>query len=377
MGHTWSVPSPTRLHVDLDALNANLATARDLAGGRSVLAAVKANAYGHGLEPVALSIQERGTADWLGVATTVEGRQLRAAGVTLPILKFSPTLPDDLAEAIDADLTISVGDPGSIRAAELAAADAGVTLDVHLKVDTGMRRVGVEPRDAALLAEQLRTSPHLSVGGIFTHLPISDVVDGEAFTRAQLALFYDVVDDVEGILGPIDLVHAANSGAVLGHDLGRSTMVRPGIMIYGSYPDADTPPTRPLRDVGRWTSRVTFVKRVAAGQSVGYGRSWTAPSDTWIATVAVGYGDGYSRLLSSRGRMLIDGRSYPVVGRVCMDQTMIDLGPGVPTVAVGDEVVLMGTSGAERIGVEELAELMDTITYEVTCLITSRVPRDY
>ena len=367
--------APTQLTVDLDALHANLAAARNLAGGRAVLAAVKANAYGHGLVPVARSIEERGSAEWLGVALTAEARALRGAGVSLPILKFTPTLPDDLDDAIAADVTLSVGDAGSIRAAQLAAAEAGRVVDVHLKIDTGMRRVGAEPRDATLLAAQLADSPNLRAGGIFTHLPISDVPDDGGFTRSQLELFEATVADVEAVTGPIDLVHAANSGAVLGHDLGRATMVRPGIMIYGSYPDATTPPTRPLADVGRWTSRVAFVKRVAEGETVGYGRSWTAPSDTWVATVAVGYGDGYSRLLSSRGRMLIEGRSYPVIGRVCMDQTMIDLGPDLPSVGVGDEVVLMGTSGEERIGVEELAELMGTITYEVTCLIADRVPR--
>jgi alanine racemase len=302
---------------------------------------------------------------------------LRAAGVTLPLLKFTPTLPDDLPEAIDAGITLSVGDEDAILAARATAAEAGRVADVHLAVDTGMRRVGAEPSDVERLAALLAASPSLRVGGIFTHLPISDVVTGAEFTRAQLATFDDAVAAAESVLGPIELVHAANSGAVLGHDLGRTNMVRPGIMIYGSYPDAETLHTRPLRDVGRWVSRVTFVKRIRAGETVGYGRTWTAPSDTWIATVAAGYGDGYSRLNSSRGRMLVDGVSYPVVGRVCMDQTMLDLGPEPPSVRVGDEAVLMGTSGSERIGVEELAALMDTITYEVTCLIADRVPRDY
>ena len=394
------MPTPTRFQVDLDALHANLATARELAGGRQVLAAVKANAYGHGLVPVARSIQERGSAEWLGIAVTDEGAQLRAAGVTLPILKFTPTLPDDLPEAIDAGITLSVGAETFINAARATAAEAGRVVDVHLTVDTGMRRVGADPADVERLARLLAESPSLRVGGIFTHFPVSDVAAGEEFTRAQLARFDEAVAAAESVLGPIELVHAANSGAVLGHDLGRTNMVRPGIMIYGSYPDPATVPTRPLRDVGRWTSRVTFLKRIRAGETVGYGRTWTAPADTWIATVAVGYGDGYSRLNSSRaeapappevsstaaprdgtprrgGRMLIDGRSYPVVGRVCMDQTMLDLGPEPPSVSVGDEVVLMGTSGTERIGVEELAALMGTITYEVTCLITDRVPRDY
>ena len=371
------MPSPTRFHVDLDALHANLAVARELAGGRRILAAVKANAYGHGLVEVARSIQERGSAEWLGVALTTEAQALRDAGVTLPILKFTPTLADDLAEAIAAGVTLSVGDHRAVDEAQAAAEVAGVVADVHLKIDTGMRRVGADPADAVALAGRLAASSHLRVGGVFTHLPVSDVVDGEDFTLGQLALFDATVARIEDIVGPVELVHAANSGAVLGHDLGRTTMVRPGIMVYGSYPDAATPPTRPLRDVGRWTSRVSFLKRIREGETVGYGRTWTAPRDTWVATVAVGYGDGYSRLLSSRGRMLIDGRSYPVVGRVCMDQTMLDLGPDEPTVNVGDEVVLIGTSGGERIGVEEIARLMGTITYEVTCLITARVPRTY
>lgn len=367
--------SPTTFRVDLDAIHANLATARELAGGRAVLAAVKANAYGHGLVPVARSIQERGSAQWLGVALTAEGEALREAGVTLPVLKFTPTFADDLPAALAADLTLSVGSPAAIDEAAQAARDAGRVVDVHLKVDTGMRRVGAEPADAIALARRIAESGSLRLGGIFTHLPISDVPDGDDFTRAQLAAFDGVVADVEHAVGPVEWVHAANSGAILGHELGRSTMVRPGIMAYGSYPDAGTEPTRPLRDVGTWTSRVSFVKRVRAGESVGYGRTWTAPRDTWVATVAVGYGDGYSRLLSSRGRMLVHGASYPVVGRVCMDQTMLDLGPEEPAVQVGDEVVLMGSSGQQRIGVEELAELMGTITYEVTCLIAARVPR--
>lgn len=367
----------TSLRVDLDAIHHNLAVARSLVGDRLILAPVKADAYGHGLVPVARSIQERGSADWLGVALVEEATQLRRAGITLPILKFSPTLPEELPAAVDADLTLSIHDTDTLARAQEAGAAAGRTIDVHLKVDTGMRRVGVEPGEAAHLARLIDDTANLSLRGVFTHLPISDVEEGDDFTADQLRRFFLVVDDVEAVHGPVELIHAANSGAVLGHDLGRSTLVRPGIITYGSYPDVVGSRRADLRDVGRWTSRVTFVKRIRAGESVGYGRTWMAPRDTWIATVAVGYGDGYSRLMSSRGRMLIGGASYPVVGRVCMDQTMLDLGPDPKGVAVGDEAVLMGTSGDERIGVEELATLMGTITYEVTCLITSRVRRVY
>lgn len=369
--------APTRFHVDLDALHHNLSVVHRLAGDRLVLAPVKADAYGHGLIPVSLSIQERGTADWLGVALTQEGSRLRAAGVTLPILKFSPTLDDDLDEALAADITVSVGDAAAVEQTQAAAARAGRVVDVHLKVDTGMRRVGAEPGQVEDLARRIVAAPNLRLQGVFTHLPVSDVDEGDEFTHAQLRGFDETLARIEAVTGPVELVHSANSGAVLGHDLGRANLVRPGIMVYGSYPDVVGAHRTDLRDVGRWTSRVNYVKRISAGETVGYGRTWTAQRDTWIATVAVGYGDGYSRRFSSRGRMLIDGRSYPVVGRVCMDQTMIDLGPEPTSVRVGDEVVLMGTSGTERIGVEELALLMDTITYEVTCLITARVPRSY
>ena len=369
------MPSPCELVVDLDAINRNLGLVAELAGERTILAAVKADAYGHGLVPVARSIQDAGSAQWLGVATVAEALALRAAGVALPILKFTITLPDELPEALGADIAFTVGDVESIRSLQEAAAQAGVVAVTHLKLDTGMRRIGAEPGDAVHLARLIHSHPHTSLGGLYTHLPVSDVTSGDELTRRQFAALASAAQEVTSAVGPIPFVHAANSGGVLGHDLSGTTMVRPGIMVYGSYPDPSTPKTRTLEPVARWTARVMFVKKVLAGQSVGYGRTWSARRDTWVGTVGVGYGDGYSRLLSNRGRMLIAGRSHAVVGRVCMDQTMIDLGPDEPTVQVGDEAVLLGRSGTEEVTVEEIAELMGTISYEVTCLISARVPR--
>lgn len=365
------------LQVDLVAINSNLRTAAELAGGRTVLAAVKANAYGHGLVEVARSIEAAGTAEWLGVALVAEAATLRAAGIRLPILKFSATLADELHDAFAAEVTLTVGSLDAVHQLEAAADRADVTARVHLKVDTGMRRIGAEPEDVVALAQAVVASPHLVLEGIYTHLPVSDVPDGADFTREQLEQLSEVVAAVTDAVGPVALVHAANSGAILAGDVGDTNLIRPGIMAYGCYPDTLTPQTRPLAPALRWTSRVAFLKQVEAGETVGYGRAWTAPRDTWIATVAVGYGDGYSRQLSNRGRMLIDGAAYPIAGRVCMDQTMIDLGPAEPSVRVGDEVVLLGASGSEEITVAELAELMGTITYEVTCLIAARVPRTY
>ncbi len=368
---------PCELTVDLDAVNRNLALVAELAGDRTILVAVKANAYGHGLVAVARSIEAAGSAHWLGVATVSEAATLRDAGVSLPILKFSITLPEELPLALRTGLVFTVGDEEAIEHLAAAAATAGVVAEAHLKIDTGMRRIGAEPGDAVGLARLVRENPHVVLGGIYTHLPASDVASGDEFTRQQFRTLMDVVRDVEAVAGPVRLVHAANSGAVLSHDLSGTTMVRPGIMVYGSYPDPGTPHSHVLEPVVRWTSSLTFIKQVRAGETVGYGRTWTAPHDTWVGTVAVGYGDGYSRLLTNRGRVLIDGRSHPIVGRVCMDQTMIDLGRQSPHAVVGDEVVLVGRSGTENITVEEIAGLMGTIAYEVTCLISERVPRRY
>ena len=363
------------LTVDLDAINRNLRLVAELAQERTVLAAVKANAYGHGLVPVAREMEAAGVAHWLGVATVSEAMTLRKAGVGLPILKFSITLPDEFPEALRAGIVFTVGDVSSITHLHEAAKAAGVVAVAHLKLDTGMRRIGAAPSDAVRLARMLASHDHSRLGGLYTHLPVSDVNSGDRFTREQFVSLLAAAQEVTSAVGPVPLVHAANSGAVLGHDLMGTTMVRPGIMVYGSYPDPATSHAHSLEPVARWTSRLTFIKQVRAGESVGYGRTWTAPHDTWVGTVAVGYGDGYSRLLSNRGRMLIEGNSHPIVGRVCMDQTMIDLGPEHPAARVGDEVVLMGDSGQERITVEEIADLMGTISYEVTCLISDRVPR--
>ncbi|MFT3971570.1 MAG: alanine racemase [Micropruina sp.] len=303
---------------------------------------------------------------------------MRRAGITLPILKLSPTRGlDEVGRALMSALTLTVVDEASVAEASQVAERVGLTgVAVHLKVDTGMRRVGVQPAAAPALAVRIANDPHLHLQGLFSHLPISDTPDGVEFTHAQTELFRETVAAVEDAAGPVELKHLANSGAILGHPDSWFDLVRPGIMIYGSLPDPLAEPSVNLRPGLNLTTQISFVKPVAAGETVSYGRTWTAPRDTWIATIPAGYGDGYSRLLSNRGRVLIGGASYPIVGRVCMDQTMIDLGPE-PVAGIGDEVVLIGRSGDQVITVAEIAELMGTIPYEVTCLITGRVTRDY
>lgn len=365
----------THLEVDLTAISHNLRQVKALSPGAQVLVAVKAQAYGHGAVAVARQLVSEGLADAFGVATTPEGLELRAAGIEIPILKLSPAFPEELDAAVAADLSLTVVSAETIDQLAAAATRAGRIAACHLKVDTGMGRIGCEPEQTRELANRITAHRALHLAGIFTHLPISDSPAGDEFTDSQLARFRAAV---AGIDAP--LIHAANSGAILGHDLGQATMVRPGIMAYGYFPDAHATP-RPveLRQAITWKSRLSFVKQVPAGRSVSYGRTWIAPVDTWIGTVPVGYADGFSRLNSNRGRMLVGGRSVAVAGRVCMDQTMLDLGPVVPgapaPAAVGDEVVILGGQGDQFIATDELAELMGTINYEVTCLINARVPR--
>jgi len=358
----------------LDHIRANLDAIRARVGDRLVLAAVKADGYGHGAVAVSRMIEATGAADWLGVATTTEGLELRDAGVGLPILKFSMERdPDGVADAVAAGITLTVTDEASIDAAAAAASRLGRRADVHLKVDTGMRRIGCPPQDAPRLAQRIDASG-LVLGGLFSHLPISDSPAGDAFTREQIALFTSTASRVEDTRGAVPLKHLANSGGVLGHPDSWLDLVRPGIICYGAYPDPASPRTVPLLPGLEWRTELSFVKRVAAGETVGYGRTWTAPSDTWVGTIPIGYADGYSRLLSNRGRVLIAGVPRPVIGRVCMDQTMVDLGP-TTAASVGDEVVIVGRSGDAEITTTELAELMGTIAYEVTCLITRRPGR--
>ncbi|MGO4956884.1 alanine racemase [Luteococcus sp. Sow4_B9] len=367
----------THAPVNLSAIRRNLEAVRRLAGDREIAVAVKANAYGHGAVAVAQMVQRTGCADRLAVATVPEVLQLRAAGITLPILKLSHCFPQELPDAVRAGATLTVVDEATVRQAHEAAAQAEVPTPVHLKVDTGMRRIGTEPEDVLNLVTLIDSSPNLVLEGIFTHPPVSDMADGQDYTRAEFDRFLDVVDTVQSARGPVPLVHGAPSGAILGHDLRGMTMVRPGIMAYGYYPDASTPRVVPLEPAMSLVSRVSFVKRIRAGETVGYGRTWAADQDTWLVTVPVGYADGYSRRNSNGGRVLVGGRSCPVVGRVCMDQLMVDLGPDGAGVRAGDEVVLLGRQGGQVITADELAERMETISYEVTCLVSARVTRVY
>jgi alanine racemase len=364
----------TVARIHMGNIRANLAAIRRAVGGRNLLVSVKADAYGHGAVAMARLAQAYG-ADWLGVATVPEGVQLRAAGIKIPILKLSSTFPGELGAAVEASLTLTLGDEEAIHALEAVCAARDVRARVHLKIETGMGRIGVPATQAPALALLIeRECPHLYLEGLFTHLATSDEAD-PAFARDQIARFRDAAAQVEQALGRRpDLVHCANSGAILAHPDSWMDLVRTGIMAYGLYPGPDLPRTLPLQPALSLHSKVAFLKKVEAGTTIGYGRTWAAPRATWIATLCCGYADGFNRQFSNRGRVLIGGASYPVVGRVCMDQTMVDLGPATP-VKVGDEVVLIGRSGDLEITADDWARTLGTIAYEVLCAINARVER--
>ncbi len=345
----------THARVHLGNIRKNIAGIRKAVGPeRKVLIAVKANGYGHGAVQVSLMAERTGLADWLGVATVPEGIELRKAGIGLPILKFSPAFPEEMAAAVENGITLAVGERSNVEALQGVCKAKGIR--------------------ARFIEHEC---PDVYLEGVFTHLPVSDELQQMPYTKKQVNLFKKAVADIEKALGRTpDLVHCSNSGAVLGHEEGWLSMVRPGIMIYGYYPDETTPKTIPLFPGISFLTRISFLKRVKKGTCIGYGRTWKAPEDTWIATIPTGYADGFNRLFSNCGRVLVNGQSYPIVGRICMDQSMINLGPDTDA-RVGDEVVLIGRSGDQEITTYELAKQLKTITYEVTCQINARVERVY
>ena len=345
-----------------------------------VLIAVKADAYGHGAVEVSKMAQETGLVDYLAIATVPEGMELRDAGITLPMLKLSPAFEDEMESAIANDITLCVCEEENIRKYNEIALAYGKKPKVHLQLDTGMGRIGITSLEEAVhIADVIiNECTGLELEGIMTHLPVSDD-SSRTFTERQIDKFNKITDAIETTLNfKFKIKHCSNSAAVTAYKDARLDMVRPGIIVYGFYPSNDVPHTLDLKPALSMKTRISFIKKVAKGTSIGYGRTWVAPEDTWIATFPAGYADGFNRLFSNNGRVLINGRSCPIVGRVCMDQTMCSLGTAECIEdKVGDEVVLIGQQGSESIDIEEWAEKLDSISYEVTCNINKRVPRYY
>jgi alanine racemase len=368
---------PTRIRVDLDALAHNLEAIRRHTQ-RPVMGIVKANAYGHGLVPVAKRLEAEGI-EQLGVAFVEEGIALRRAGVRTPILVMGGVYGRQLQDFIAHELAITVSSIDKLRLAEAAAEAMGRQAIVHLKIDTGMNRIGVQSERCSPFLDAAFASPFCRVQGLYSHLACADD-PSHPMTALQRERFLAVCAEAERYSAragrPMPLRHLANSGGVLHHPDTWLDMVRPGIALYGALPDPSARDTVGLRPVLSLASRVVYFKVVRAGATVSYGATWAAAVDTRVITIPIGYGDGWPRALSSTGEVLVRGQRKSIVGRVCMDQFMVDLGPQ-GSAYNDDEVVLIGAQAGERISVEAVAEAAGTIPYEILTGLNERIPREY
>ena len=361
---------PTTAIVDLDAVRHNVRVLKP--DGVELMAVVKANAYGHGDVPVARAAVDAG-AGWLGVALVEEGLGLREAGLRAPILLLSELPAEAAGDAVAAGLTPTVYSE-EVAAAVMAAADrTGRPRRVHVKVDTGMHRVGIAPEEAVGFARRLQ-GRGAEIEGVWTHFARSEEVD-DPTTVEQLKRFREVLDALEGAGIRPRYRHAANSGATIAWPESHLDLVRVGVAMYGISPGPQLDGRADLRPAMSLRSRVTHVRRLPAGEAVSYGHRYRLDRDAWIATVPIGYADGYLRALSNVGRVLIGGARRPVAGTVTMDHILVDCGDD--TVAVDDEVVLIGRQGGQEIRAEEVAGWAGTIGYEIVCAVGPRVPREH
>lgn len=362
--------------IDLDALEWNLSRVRLRANRRAVLGMVKANAYGHGMVEIARALVELGI-DILGVAFVDEAITLRRAGITSPILILTPVELHEVDTVVEHDLTTVACDIERISALSACAQARGRTASVHLYVDTGMMREGFRPKEAVEASRTIRSLPGVSLDGVCTHFATADEPNS-AFMREQLSTFAETHQKLVGDGCSFAAVHAANTGALWESSDTHFTLVRPGISIYGyAHATSDEMSLRPVMSI---RSSVVSTRRAWPGETVSYGRRHMVTEETTIVTVPIGYGDGYLRSLSGSAWCLVGGRRCRIVGSICMDELMVDVGDSV--VQLADEVVLLGrqageSGNAESIDAVELAQWAGTIPYEITTAVSARVPRQY
>lgn len=359
----------TWVEVDLSAIEGNARALVALTDAR-LMAVVKANGYGHGAVETARAAA-RGGATWLGVARPEEAHELRDSGIKEPIQVLSPVPKDCLDQLVARDISITVGDRNHINAVANAARSQGLNAKVHLKLDTGMSRIGARPEEAASLAGELRDLDSVSFEGLFTHFARADEIEAQS-AREQLERFNEALAALEaGDLRP-PLVHAANSAATLTLPEAHFDLVRVGIALYGLQPSKEWSLPGDFRPALQWKSQLTRVRDLPEGTGVSYGHDYLTKNDERIGTFPVGYGDGLRRV--NGNQVLIGSKEVPVVGRICMDLSMMQL-DSVPEAKVGDEVVLIGGQGDATISAEQVADRWGTINYEVTCGISQRIPR--
>lgn len=365
---------PTRAEINLGAIAFNLQGIRRQVAPAGIMAVVKADAYGHGALQVSRVALEEG-ASYLAVAVIDEAIALRKAGIEAPLLVFGGFSHEDARLFVDWELDATVFDRQGLALISQAARKRNRPVRVHVKADTGMGRLGVDFREAVPFIEMVRNTEGVELVGLYTHFATSDALD-KSYANLQLLRYKSLIDELASKGIRIPLKHTANSGAILDMPGSWFDLVRPGIMMYGHYPSAETTGSVEIHPAMSFKTAVIQVKQIERGQSVSYGRTFIADRLMTIATLPVGYADGYNRLLSNRGEVLIRGRRFPVAGRVCMDLIMAAAGAG-DEIRTGDEVVLFGRQGDEEISVASICELLGTIPYEVTCWVSKRVPRVY
>ncbi len=361
---------PTAAYISHKNLKHNIGLIRKAVGSRRIMAVVKANAYGHGDIEVARTAVESGC-EMLGVALPAEGIRLRDHGIDVPVLVFGAQLPENFAAAAQAGLTMTVTSPE--QAAWLENHPTPEPLKVHVKIDSGMNRVGFALDDCLSPIRRLEALDHIRIEGLYSHFATSDERD-LTYARKQLARFADTAAEVQQQLGRKLVVHMANSGAIMQLPEAYFDMVRPGIMLYGYDPDPDHVIGWDLKPVMTLHSRLGLIKLVPANEPVSYGRRYYTREDTYIGIIPIGYADGFDRSNTNNARVLIGNRPYPLVGTVCMDMVMVDLGTELKC-AAGDEVIVYGGDRDAPVNIRQIARRLGTIPYEITCRVSGRVPR--
>jgi len=362
---TWAEINIARLEYNLSAIKQKVAPAK-------VMLVAKANAYGHGLLEISKALESK--TDYIGVAVLEEGILLRNAGINAPIIVLGGIWRDQISRYLQYNLTLTASSVERLEQIDAIAEQMQVRARVHLKIDTGMERIGIHYYSADLLQEASLKCKHVEVEGIFSHFANADSTD-LAHARLQLERFNEVLRFYERRSLPMPIRHMANSAAILQLPESYLDMVRPGIMLYGVYPAPEVPHIVHVKPALAWKSRVVYFKVVKSGHAVSYGSTWQSDHNVRIVTIPVGYGDGYFRSMSNKAQVIIRGKKYPQVGSICMDQLMVNI--EWHSAYNGDEAILLGESGDEKISAEDLAKWAGTIPYEILTNINTRVPRVY
>lgn len=373
----------TWAQIDLDALDHNLKEIRGaMEPAAKLMCVIKADGYGHGAVPLAKESEAMG-ADWFAVSNLEEAQELREAGIQKPILILGFTPDSDARFLAEMDISQAVLSEGHAQQLSAYAQEAGMQVKIHIAIDTGMTRIGLSAQDenqaleAAAAAQRIAALPGLVLEGLFTHFAVADEAeDGEAFTKRQYQNFRLVADTLGSWGISIPVCHCSNSAGILDYPDMNFNLVRAGIILYGLEPSSKVRRPLNLKPLMELKSVVSMVKTVGPGVDVSYGRTYTTQGETKIATVPIGYADGYPRALSNVGEMLVRGQRARIIGRVCMDQLMLDV-THIPDVEEGDVVTVFGRDGSAFLPVEEISSLDQTINYETVCQITKRVPRIY